>query len=108
VGNAKQRFQESVQDTKIQDDNPIIVLSQALHQHHLHHTITYTMCAQLFQDLSEQPVDDISVEWDPKKYPFEPIATLFEQQDSWIPSFKTWQDDHITVNSYHSLKSIAC
>ncbi len=47
------------------------------------HKVTYSFCAQLLQNLDEQPVDDLGVVWDDKKYPFEQIATLeFEPQDS--------------------------
>lgn len=69
------------------------------------HKVTYSFCAQLCQNLEEQPVDDIGIEWDAKKYPFEEVATLeFEPQDSWIPEFRVWWDDRITVNSWHGLK----
>ncbi|KAH8719424.1 hypothetical protein GQ44DRAFT_829308 [Phaeosphaeriaceae sp. PMI808] len=51
------------------------------------------------------PVNDIGVEWDHKKYPFEKIATLeFEPQDSWLPEFRALWDDRIAVNSWHGLK----
>jgi len=67
--------------------------------------VTYSFCAQLLQDLKEQPVEDIGIEWDEKKYPFEQIATLeFDPQDSWLPEFRSWWDDRITVNSWHGLK----
>ena len=53
--------------------------------------VTYSFCAQLLQNLEEQPVEDIGYEWDAKKYPFEQIATLeFEPQDSWLPEFRVW------------------
>jgi hypothetical protein len=51
-------------------------------------------------------VDDIGIEWDPKKYPFQEIATIeFEPQDSWLPEFRVWWDDRITCNSWHGLKA---
>jgi hypothetical protein len=91
--------------TSIPSTAPINAISQNLRTFHLAHKTTYSFCAQLLQDLTEQPVDDIGIEWDPKKYPFEHIATLeFEPQDSWIPEFRTWWDDRITVNSWHGLK----
>ena len=68
--------------------------------------VTYSFCVQLLQNLKEQPVDDIGVEWDANKYPFEQVATIeFEPQDSWIPEFRVWWDDRITVNSWHGLKT---
>ncbi|KAH6663525.1 hypothetical protein B0J14DRAFT_258185 [Halenospora varia] len=76
-----------------------------LHDFHLKHKVTYSFCAQLFQNLDEQPVDDIGVAWDENRYPFEQIANIeFEPQDSWLPEFCVWWDNRITVNSWHGLK----
>jgi hypothetical protein len=92
-------------DTELPENAPINAISQAVRQFHLANTVTYSFCAQMLQDLTEQPVDDIGIEWDPKKYPFEKLATItFPPQDSWIPEFRTWWDDRITVNSWHGLK----
>lgn len=97
--------QKAIVDETIPDDAPINILSQHTRAFHMKHKVTYSFCAQLLQNLDEQPVDDIGVEWDEKKYPFEQIATLeFEPQDSWLPEFRVWWDDRITVNSWHGLK----
>jgi hypothetical protein len=97
--------QKDLVDTDYTVNDPINIISQSLRQFHLTNKATYSFCAQMLQDLNEQPVDDIGIEWDPKKYPFEQIATLeFEPQDSWLPEFRTWWDDRITVNSWHGLK----
>lgn len=97
--------QLDIAESSISADDPINAISTHLQSFHAAHKVTYTFCAQLLQDLAEQPVDDIGIEWDPSKYPFEPIATLeFEKQDSYIPAFRTWWDDRITVNSWHGLK----
>lgn len=97
--------QLDLQDTDITDSSSINCISQHLRSFHMANKVTYSFCAQLLQDLDEQPVDDIGVEWDPKKYPFEQIATLeFEPQDSYLPEFRVWWDDRITVNSWHGLK----
>lgn len=98
--------QKKLEKTFIKDSEPINVISQHLRQFHLNNKVTYSFCAQLLQNLEEQPVDDIGIEWDEKKYPFEQVATLeFEPQDSWIPEFRVWWDDRITVNSWHGLKT---
>lgn len=98
--------QKALADTAdIQPTDPINALSQHVRAFHLAHTVSYSFCAQLLQDLAEQPVDDIGIDWDPRKYPFEQVATLtFAPQDSWLPSFRTWWDDRITVNSWHGLR----
>lgn len=97
--------QKKLENTAIKDSDPINILSQETRAFHMKHTVTYSFCAQLLQNLEEQPVEDLGVEWDAKKYPFEEIATLeFEPQDSWLPEFRVWWDDRITCNSWHGLK----
>lgn len=97
--------QKALEKTYITDDDPVNIISQHTRDFHMNNKVTYSFCAQLCQDLKEQPVDDIGIEWDEKKYPFIPIATIeFEPQDSWLPEFRVWWDDRITVNSWHGLK----
>lgn len=97
--------QKALSDVSIPTDAPINILSQHTRDFHMKHKVTYTFCAQLLQNLDEQPVDDIGILWDEQKYPWEQIATLeFEPQDSWLPEFRVWWDDRITCNSWHGLK----
>ena len=89
----------------IAEDAPINIISQELRKFHMDNKVTYSFCAQLLQNLDEQSVEDIGTEWDDKKYPFEQVGTIeFEPQDSWLPAFRTWWDDKMTVNSWHGLK----
>lgn len=98
--------QRELASKQIAEDDPINILSHEARDFHLANKVTYSFCAQMLQNLDEQPVDDIGIEWDPVKYPFEQIATLeFEPQDSWLPEFRNWWDDRITVNSWHGLKT---
>ncbi|WPH03045.1 heme-dependent catalase [Acrodontium crateriforme] len=98
--------QKKLEKESIPDDAPINILSQQARVFHLKHKVTYSFCVQLLENLEEQPVDDIGVEWDDKKYPWQQVATIeFEPQDSWLPQFRTWWDDRITVNSWHGLKT---
>lgn len=97
--------QKAIEKDYVQDDDPINVISQHTRNFHMTNKVTYSFCAQLLQDLQEQPVEDLGIEWDEKKYPFRQIATMeFEPQDSWLPEFRTWWDDRITVNSWHGLQ----
>ena len=97
--------QKKLEKSYIKDDAPMNILSQGARDFHMKNKVTYSFCAQLLKNLDEQPVDDLGVEWDAKKYPFEQIATLeFEPQDSWMPEFRVWWDDRITCNSWHGLK----
>ena len=97
--------QKGLKDKIVADTDPINILSQEARNFHMNNKVTYSFCAQLLQNLDEQSVEDIGIEWDEKKYPFEQMATIeFEPQDSWIPEFRVWWDDKITVNSWHGLK----
>lgn len=97
--------QKKLEGERIKDDDPINIISQELRKFHMNNKVTYSFSAQLLQNLDEQPVEDIGIEWDAKKYPLEQIATIeFEPQDSWIPEFRVWWDDKITVNTWHGLK----
>lgn len=98
--------QKKLETVLVKDSDPINIISQHTRDFHLKHKVSYSFCAQLLQDLKEQPVEDIGVEWDAKKYPYEEVAVLeFDPQDSWLPEFRTWWDDRITVNSWHGLEA---
>lgn len=98
--------QKKWENELIKDDAPINVISQELRNFHMKNKVTYSFCAQLLQNLDDQPVEDLGIEWDEKKYPLEQVATIeFEPQDSYIPEFRVWWDDKITVNSWHGLKT---
>lgn len=100
----KGEAQLALKDTLIKDDDPINIMSQHTRNFHMNNKVTYSFCAQLLQNLEEQPVEDIGIEWDEKKYPFEEVAVMeFDPQDSWLPEFRSWWDDRITVNSWHGL-----
>lgn len=89
----------------IADDAPINILSQQARDFHAKNRVTYSFCVQLLENLDDQPVDDIGIEWDETKYPWQQVATLeFEPQDSWQPQFRAWWNDRITVNTWHGLK----
>ena len=97
--------QKKIQDLHIKDDDPMNILSQHTRQFHMKNKVTYSFCVQLLENLDEQPVDDIGYLWDEKKYPFVEVGRLeFDPQDSWLPEFRTWWDDRITVNGWHGLK----
>jgi hypothetical protein len=96
--------QKAIEKELIPDDAPMNIISQFNRDFHMKHKVSYTFSAQMLKNLSEQPVDDLGVEWPEDKYPFEPMATMeFEPQDSWIPEFRVFWDDRITCNTWHGL-----
>lgn len=97
--------QKAAEGEIITDNAPINILSQGLRDFHMNNKVTYSFCAQMLTDLSDQTTDDLGKVWDEKKYPFEQIGTIeFDPQDSWLPEFRVWWDDRITCNSWHGLK----
>lgn len=101
----KGEAQKKMESHLIKETDPINVISQEVRDFHMKNKVVYSFCAQMLQDLGEQPVDDIGIEWSADKYPFEEVATMeFEPQDSWLPEFRVWWDDRITCNSWHGLK----
>jgi hypothetical protein len=98
--------QKAIENDFIDDDAPINILSQHTRAFHQKHKVTYSFKVQLLQNLDEQSVEDIGLEWDSTKYPWEEVARLeFDPQDSWLPEFRVWWDDRITVNGWHGLKT---
>lgn len=88
-------------------DGPSNILSSALRDFHASYRVVFSLRVQLLQDLDAQPVEDIGIEWDEERFPFEEVAVLeFEEQDSWIPAFRVWWDDRITCKSvWRALRS---
>jgi len=100
----KSEAQEKLKSWSIKESDPINILSTTLQDLHEKETVTYSLCVQLLQNLEEQPVEDIGVEWDSKKYPFEEVATVeFKPQDSFNPKFINYFNDRITCNTWHGL-----
>jgi hypothetical protein len=65
--------QKKIENDAIKEDDPINCISQFNRVFHMTHKVTYKFCAQMLQNLDEQPVDDIGIEWDPEKYPMEQV-----------------------------------
>ena len=94
--------QLALHDWRVKESDPANVLATSLQDFHAKHEATYSLRVQLCQNLKEQSVEDIGIEWDEQKYPFEEVAVLtFPKQESWDPVFRNWWDDKITCNTWH-------
>ena len=98
--------QLKLKNIEIKETDPVTILSDSLKRFHAEHTATYSFQVQLLENLKDQPVEDIGIEWDDKKYPFVEVAKLeFEPQDSFDDAFRTWFDDSgVACNPWHGLK----
>lgn len=61
--------QKKLKDFHITEKDPKNIISRELQKFHKANKVTYSFCVQLLQNLDEQPVEDIGIEWDEKKYP---------------------------------------
>lgn len=50
--------QKKLEDWRIKPEDPINIISQSLRDLHQKHKVTYSFCAQLCQNLDEQPVEE--------------------------------------------------
>jgi hypothetical protein len=68
--------QKKIENDAIKEDDPINCISQFNRVFHMTHKVTYKFCAQMLQNLDEQPVDDIGIEWKEDKYPMEQVSVI--------------------------------
>ena len=93
--------QRKLKNWSVKPDDPADILSTTLADFHKNHKAIYSVQVQLLQNLKDQPVEDIGIEWPADKYPFEEVATMeFEPQVSNDPKFRVFFDDHVTCNTW--------
>jgi hypothetical protein len=98
--------QLKLKNTLILDTDPVTVLADSLQAFHKEHVATFSFQVQLLENLEDQPVEDLGIEWDEGKYPFVEVATIeIPEQDSFDDKFRTWFDDSgVACNPWHGLK----
>jgi hypothetical protein len=98
--------QLKLRDTLILDTDPVTILSDSLRAFHKENVATFSFQVQLLENLADQPVEDLGLEWDESKYPFQEVATIeIPKQDSFDDSFRSWFDDSgVACNPWHGLK----
>jgi hypothetical protein len=97
--------QLKLKNTLILDTDPVSILSDSLKAFHQEHVATFSFQVQLLENLDDQPVEDLGIEWDESKYPFVEVATIeIPKQDSFDDKFRTWFDDSgVACNPWHGL-----
>ena len=97
--------QLKLKDTLILDTDPVTILSDSLQAFHKEHVATFSFRVQLLENLADQPVEDLGLEWDETKYPFVEVATIeIPKQDSFDDKFRSWFDDSgVACNPWHGL-----
>jgi hypothetical protein len=98
--------QLELKDTMILDTDPVTILSDSLRAFHKENVATFSFRVQLLENLSDQPVEDLGIEWDEAKYPFHEVGTIeIPKQDSFDDAFRSWFDDSgVACNPWHGLK----
>ncbi len=59
---------------------------------------------QFLENVEEQPIEDVRVEWDQQKYPFVTVAKLtLPPQESFPPKRVSFWEDHNRLDVWHGL-----
>lgn len=65
---------------------------------------TYDFQVQFLENLDEQPVEDVRVEWDQQKYPYVTVARItLPAQESFAPKRVSFWEDHNRLDVWHGL-----
>lgn len=100
--------QKELAPIMLKETDPMDILSANLRRFHAEEKATFSFCIQLLENLEEQPVEDLGIEWKDDKYPWQQVGTLeFEPQDSFDNAFRTWFDDSgVACNPWHGLTTL--
>lgn len=85
-------------------DHGATVLKDWLHDFFQHNDATYDFQVQLLENPQEQPIEDVRIEWDPKKYPYVTVAQVtIPKQESFPPKRVAFWEDNNRVDVWHGL-----
>lgn len=100
------KLQQDLASQKIDDNSDPEAHSQWLREFFRDNDAAYDFQVQLCEDVSKQPVEDASVEWDEEKFPFQTVGkvTFPKGQDVFDAARRTFWDDKIKLNVWYGLK----
>ncbi|KUJ12109.1 heme-dependent catalase [Mollisia scopiformis] len=94
------------EETVDPDSHPNNILSQWLQEFYSKHDAEYLFQVQFLENLDEQPVEYAGTPWDDAKYPWQTVAkVIVPKQESFLPSRKTFWEEHIRLDPWHGLKT---
>lgn len=98
--------QSKLKDVLILDTDPVTILSDSLRAFHKENVATFSFNIQLLENLQDQPVEDLGIEWDETKYPFVEVGRIeIPKQDNFDDKFRRWLDDSgVQCNPWHGLE----
>ncbi|TKY84982.1 hypothetical protein EX895_006062 [Sporisorium graminicola] len=87
-----------------ENDHGNTVLKDWLQDYFRSKAATYDFQVQFLENLDEQPIEDVRVEWDQQKYPFVTVARLtLPPQESFAPKRVSFWEDHNRLDVWHGL-----
>ncbi|GAC72633.1 hypothetical protein PANT_7c00194 [Moesziomyces antarcticus T-34] len=90
--------------TVAETDKGTTVLKDWLQDYYKTHTATYDFQVQFLENLDEQPIEDVRVEWNQDKYPFVTVAKLeIPPQESFASKRVSFWEDHNRLDVWHGL-----
>lgn len=101
--------QEKMKDShRITDESDIDQHSIWLRDHFQTKSAEYTLCVQLCEDLSKQPVEDTTVQWDEEQFPFRPVAKVVipGSQDSFDAQRRIHWEERMRLNVWYGLEEM--
>jgi hypothetical protein len=95
-----------MEETVKPDSHPDNILSTWLQEFYSQHEAKYLFQVQFLENLDDQPVEYSGKIWDEEKYPWQTVAkVVIPKQDSFLPTRKTFWEEHIRMDPWHGLKS---
>lgn len=100
------RLQQELESQKVNESSDPEVHSHWLRAYFKEHAAEYDFRVQLVQDIDAQSVEDTSMEWDEKKYPYETVArvSIPAGQDVFDAKRRAFWDDHMKLNVWYGLE----
>lgn len=87
-----------------ENDHGNTVLKDWLQVYFKTNEATYDFQVQFLENLQEQPIEDVRVEWDQQKYPYVTVAKLtLPAQESFPPKRVSFWEDHNRLDVWHGL-----
>ncbi|GAC97117.1 hypothetical protein PHSY_004701 [Pseudozyma hubeiensis SY62] len=91
--------------TVTENDKGNTVLKDWLQEYFQSNEATYDFQVQFLENLDEQPIEDVRVEWDQQKYPFVTVAKVsLPAQESFPPKRVSFWEDHNRLDVWHGLQ----
>ncbi|KAF2673393.1 heme-dependent catalase [Microthyrium microscopicum] len=103
----KQSQKDLAESHKITDKSDFDQHSTWLREHFETMSAEYDLRVQLCENLEQQSVEDTTMEWDEKKYPFQTVGTVtIPAQDSFTAARRVFWEERMRLNVWWGLETM--